>query len=108
MILVRRSSLLASRSAAARVSSVDWPLTCNTRAKVRTKSDRSFKFKSILELHVGSESDNHGTPRASAYICVVLYYRLQHDHGRDIEENIKLQAVLGIPGSRPVRPEVRA
>src|SRR6266699_2256351 len=74
MSLTRISSLLPSRSAAARVSSVDWPLTCNTRAKVRMRSDRSFKFKSILELHFGSESDNHGTPRASAYICVVLYY----------------------------------
>src|SRR5439155_961920 len=44
MILARRSRLLPSRSAAARVSSVDWPLTCNTRARIRTRSDRSCKL----------------------------------------------------------------
>src|SRR5215510_15475187 len=30
-----------SRSVAARVSSVDWPLTCSTRAQLRTRSDCS-------------------------------------------------------------------
>src|SRR2546425_6673521 len=41
MMVACRSRSLLSRSAAATVSSVDWPLTCNTRAKVRTRSDRS-------------------------------------------------------------------
>src|SRR2546425_3296208 len=42
MIQACRSRALPSRSAAAMVSSVDWPLTCTTRARLRTSSKRSF------------------------------------------------------------------
>src|SRR5438105_5525669 len=41
MIVVSRPTLLLSLAAAARVSCVDCPLTCNTRANARTRSDRS-------------------------------------------------------------------
>ena len=64
--------------------------------------------KTLLELHFGSESDYYGALRPSAYIRVVLQHWLQEEHGRDIRENIELEAVLGIPGSHTVRPEVRA
>jgi hypothetical protein len=64
--------------------------------------------KAFLELHFGSESDNYGSPRSSAHIRVVLYHWLQKDHWRDIQENVEFKAVLGIPASRIVRPEIRA
>src|SRR5262249_29682814 len=41
MSVARRPRLWLSRSVAASVSSVDWPLTCNTRAQLRMRSDRS-------------------------------------------------------------------
>src|SRR5207302_1583610 len=41
MIVVSRPTLLLSLAAAARVSCVDCPLTCNTRANARTRSARS-------------------------------------------------------------------
>src|ERR1700730_2735674 len=41
MIVALRPRLLLSRAAAARVSCVDCPLTCNTRANARIRSDRS-------------------------------------------------------------------
>src|ERR1700677_1801075 len=43
IIVVRNPRLLLSRPVAARVSSVDCPLTCNTRANARTRSDRSLR-----------------------------------------------------------------
>src|ERR1700731_2524914 len=41
MIVLSRPTLLLSRAVAARVSCVDCPLTCNTRANARTRSARS-------------------------------------------------------------------
>src|SRR5882724_7707690 len=73
-----------------------------------SQSDALNGCKTFLELHFGSESDYYGAVRPSAYIRVVLQHWLQEEHGRDIRENIELEAVLGIPGSHTVRPEVRA
>src|SRR5260370_36405884 len=60
MILARRSRSSPSRSAAARVSAVDWPLAYSTRAKVRTRSDRSCKLRSpgtaLLKVKISSLS----------------------------------------------------
>jgi len=49
-------------------------------------------MNSFLELHFGSESDHHGAFRSSAHVRVLLDDWLEQDHGRDIQENIELEA----------------
>src|SRR2546426_8224104 len=57
MIVARRPRLLLSRSAAATVSCVDCPLTCNTRANVSTRSDRSCK---VITAHPNAALESGG------------------------------------------------
>jgi hypothetical protein len=70
--------------------------------------DDKLATRRSLELHLRSESDNDGVPRPSAHIGVILHDWLKQDHRSDIQENIELKAVFGIPGSGIVRPEIRA
>src|SRR5207302_1909600 len=70
MILPRRPSLLPSRSAAANVSCVDSPLTCNTRAKVRTRSACCSKLVAAGSCVVETNDD----PRSSAGCDIRLHH----------------------------------
>src|SRR5260370_21470314 len=47
MVVALSPRLLLSRPAAARVSCVDCPLTCNTRANASTRSDRSGTERAV-------------------------------------------------------------
>src|SRR2546425_12251420 len=74
MMLARRSRLVPRRSAAATVSSVDWPLTCSTRANVRTRSDRS---SNVITAQSSRESGVSRPCRPDFLLCRVFVRCLQ-------------------------------
>src|SRR5262249_47305118 len=56
-----------------------------------------FCFSFLLELHLGSESDNHGVPRSCAPVLLVLNHRLHKQHWQGIKKHVEFNSVLGLP-----------
>src|SRR5882724_5508014 len=88
MTLALRPSLLPSRSVAAMVSSVDSPLTCNTRAKLRMRSARSGEFIITHSKTCSQSGDPRttvkygGGPKPAPYIANGLEIIRVHLHMR--------------------------
>ena len=54
-------------------------------------------FRTLLKLHLGSESENHGVLSPSADIRVILNDRLEKKHRSNVQKRVEFKAVFRFP-----------
>src|ERR1700680_4047385 len=96
MIVVSRPTLLLSRAAAATVSCVDCPFTCNTRANARIRSDRSA-IERVVTTSIPEPSAAASAELSGGRCNIGLHHLARIDNAIEFRLGYKAQLQGGDP-----------